>query len=69
MDSRIERLHSHHNGRGYHTATYAIDADTYDEARAIAETLVTLPVEDAYVSREPMHDGRWLCNYSFDSGD
>lgn len=69
MDSRIERLHSHHNGRGYHTAQYIIDAPTYEEACALADTLVSMPVESAYVSRAQMPDGRWLCNYSFDSGD
>lgn len=69
LDSRIEVLSTHHNGRGYHTATYAIDVSTYDEACELCKTMVTLPVESAYVSRDQMSDGRWLCRYSMDSGD
>lgn len=70
-DAVFEVLSRRDNGRGYHTAEYAITADTHEQAVELAKKrwANSPPVLQWYVSSKALRDGRWHCMYSFDSGD
>ena len=65
-----EMIMSTHNGRGFYVSSWLIRADSWLDAKAIANKhLRKMPQDDLYIDPTRRGDGRWYCTVSFDCGD